>query len=114
MEGKYYDLPGFTGNMDTIVFASDYISKPKVMKKGLKLRIWFGEDLDNFCENDNSGKHCVEIVSKYFALLLHKRIINAFQILITGMYADVEGIISDIFIFFYFLLGLGSILQKYK
>ena len=69
MPGNYYELPGFTGNMDTILFATDYVSRPKFMKKGHELRIWFGEDLDNFYDGDNSGRHCVEIVSnmlKYF------------------------------------------------
>ena len=61
--GKYYELPGYTGDMDTIVFVTDYVSRPKFMKKGHKLRIWYGEDLENFVEDDNSGRHCVEIVS---------------------------------------------------
>ena len=61
--GKYYLLPGFTGDMNTIVFATDYVSKPKLIKRGHELRIWYGEDYDNFHEDDNSGRHCVEIVS---------------------------------------------------
>ena len=59
-----YFLPGFAGYLDTLVFATDFVAKPKFMNKGQELRIWYGEDLVNVYESDNGGTQCVEVVSK--------------------------------------------------
>ena len=60
---KDYFLQGFAGYLNTLVFATDFVSKPTYMKNGQELRIWYGEDLADFSESDNSGTHCVEVVS---------------------------------------------------
>ena len=64
MVGRWYFLPGFQGNSDVLVFTTDYVSRPKYIEDGgQEIRIWYGEDLVNSSESDNSGTHCVEVIS---------------------------------------------------
>ena len=64
IDGKWYDFPGFQGNSDVLVFTTDYVSRPTYIKNvGQEIRIWYGEDLVKYTVDDNSGRHCVEVIS---------------------------------------------------
>ena len=40
------------------------LKNPMYVEKGTKLRIWYGADLNDHTESDNSGKHCVDVYAK--------------------------------------------------
>lgn len=52
-----YEFPGKGLNDDELVLTS---TSPLKVEKGQKLRIWYGEDLLDVWESDNSGTHCVQ------------------------------------------------------
>ena len=52
-----YDLDGFTVHDDVIIFR---IKTVNVMD-GDEYQIWYGEDINDISEGDNSGKHCVDV-----------------------------------------------------
>ena len=56
---EWYTLPGYTSSSRELVF-SDF-GYPKYLKKGNKLRVWYGEDLYDYTESDNHGKTCMNI-----------------------------------------------------
>ena len=58
-----YILPGNERESEEIVFAE--ISTPLLLSSGQELRIWYGEDLINEHDGDNSGNHCVNVYAKY-------------------------------------------------
>ena len=58
-----YTLPGYQRDSEEIVFAE--ISTPLLLSFGQELRIWYGEDLINKDDGDNSGNHCVDVYAKY-------------------------------------------------
>ena len=55
----FYQLSGFDGNSPEIVF--DSIPNPLAVTAGQKFRIWYGEDLINVTEHDNTGKSCADV-----------------------------------------------------
>ena len=59
----FYQLSGFDGNSPEIVF--DSIPTPLAVTAGQKFRIWYGEDLINVTEQDNTGKSCADVYVVY-------------------------------------------------
>ncbi|XP_067054389.1 uncharacterized protein [Acropora muricata] len=59
----FYQLSGFDANSPEIVF--DSIATPLAVTAGQKFRIWYGEDLINVTEHDNTGKSCVDVYVVY-------------------------------------------------
>ena len=55
----WYTLPGYTSSSSELVFTD--FGYPKYLKKGDQLRVWYGEDLYDYTESDNSGKTCMDI-----------------------------------------------------
>ena len=53
----FNDLDGFTVHDDVIFFR---IKTVNVME-GDEYQIWYGEDIKDISEDDNSGKHCVDV-----------------------------------------------------
>ena len=58
-----YTLQGYHPDSTEIVFTN--ISTPLRLSSGQQLRIWYGEDLMNDTEWDNSGLSCVDMYAKY-------------------------------------------------
>jgi hypothetical protein len=58
-----YDVPGFTNMSPELVFPE--ISPPLAVTKGQELRIWFGQDLADKHESDNSGTTCADVYVYY-------------------------------------------------
>ena len=59
----FYQLSGFDGNSPEIVF--DSIPTPLAVTAGQKFRIWYGEDLGNVTEQDNTGRSCADVYVVY-------------------------------------------------
>lgn len=59
-DGLWYYLP-FTDALhsDEIVFTN--YENPVYLSKGAEVKIWFGEDLKNWNNSDNSGRVCVDV-----------------------------------------------------
>ena len=53
---------GFTANSNELVLENK-ITNPYV-EKGQELRVWYGEDLKEKYDGDNSGRSCVEVYAK--------------------------------------------------
>ena len=66
--GLWYTMPIVDDkHSDMLVFCNcDY---PLHLHPCMELRVWFGEDLKNWSENDNQGRVCVDI----FAYVIHAR-----------------------------------------
>jgi hypothetical protein len=58
-----YDVPGFTNMSPELVFPE--ISPPLAVTKGQEFRIWFGQDLQDYGENGNSGTTCADVYVYY-------------------------------------------------
>lgn len=58
-----YTLQGYHPDSTEIVFRN--ISTPLRLSSGQQLRIWYGEDLRDETEIDNSGSSCVDVYAKY-------------------------------------------------
>ena len=58
-----YTLQGYHSDSTEIVFT--IISTPLRLSSGQQLRIWYGEDLMDDTEHDNSGSTCVDVYAKY-------------------------------------------------
>jgi len=59
----FYDFYGFNSNSPDVVLSK--IASPLYVKNGMQMRIWYGEDLLNSSESDNSGKSCVNVYGKF-------------------------------------------------
>ena len=59
----FYQLSGFDANSPEIVF--DSIPTPLAVTAGQKFRIWYGEDLQNVTEDDNTGESCADVYVVY-------------------------------------------------
>lgn len=57
--GLWYYLPTASPNDKELVFTN--YETPFYLRRGATLRIWYGEDLKNFYEADNSGRVCVDV-----------------------------------------------------
>jgi len=58
-----YTLQGYHPDSTEIVFTN--ILTPLRLSSGQQLRIWYGEDLIDHSEVDNSGLTCVDMYAKY-------------------------------------------------
>lgn len=58
-----YTLQGYHPDSSEIVFTN--ISTPLRLSSGQQLRVWYGEDLMDETEHDNSGSTCVDVYAKY-------------------------------------------------
>ena len=63
-ENGWYSMPGYTALSPELVF-TDFCA-PHYLNKGVKLRVWYGEDWSGYTENDNSGKSCTKIFAYLF------------------------------------------------
>ncbi|KXJ05479.1 hypothetical protein AC249_AIPGENE16101, partial [Exaiptasia diaphana] len=62
-----YDLPRYSYNSDVLVLPN--ISPTMMVMVGDEFRIWYGEDLKNTWEADNSGQTCAEVYVLYTEFL---------------------------------------------
>ena len=56
-----FELPGYDGSSDEIIFADYNIP----VTKGKLLKIWYIEDLIDLQEVDNDGVHCVDVFAMF-------------------------------------------------
>lgn len=54
-----YRIPGFTSESPELVFENFTI--PLVITTGQEYRLWYGEDLTSYTENDNEGETCTDV-----------------------------------------------------
>ena len=59
----FYSLYGYDADSQDLVFSN--FATPPYVKKGMKLRVWYGEDLFNGCEINNKGKTCVDVYGRF-------------------------------------------------
>ncbi|XP_015772217.1 PREDICTED: uncharacterized protein LOC107350507 [Acropora digitifera] len=62
-KSTWYALPGFEPDSPFLVFHD--FSNPDFFHRGQQLQLWYGEDLENVNEENNSGKTCVEVYAWY-------------------------------------------------
>ena len=60
--GKFSNLPRVRSFSPEIILPR---FSPYAVKSGEKLRLWYGEDLENFTENDNAGRVCCDVYALY-------------------------------------------------
>ena len=63
--GKWSEIPGYNSNSPRLVMSSMIPllgSQPTLyVRAGEPLRLWYGEDLVGYTENDNGGKVCCDV-----------------------------------------------------
>ena len=60
---SWFTLPGYDGeNTDHLTYVN--LINPTYVEKGAELRVWFTQDLLDFAESDNAGKHCVDVYAR--------------------------------------------------
>jgi len=59
----WYFLPGYNAMSPKLVFTD--ISTPMYVFEGQELRIWYGEDLINISEENDSGVSCADVYAQY-------------------------------------------------
>ncbi|XP_047122316.1 uncharacterized protein LOC100203996 [Hydra vulgaris] len=62
-QGKHYKYRGYKASDNEVIF-TDY-SFPVYMKEGTNITIWFGEDLTNIGDLDNSGILCLDVYGSF-------------------------------------------------
>ena len=56
-------MKGYNGmTSDWLNFVS--LTNPIYVEKGTELNIWYSEDLRDYFDTDNTGKHCVDVFAK--------------------------------------------------
>lgn len=63
-----YDIPGYDYNSDEIILPD--ISPVMSVEVGEEFRVWYGQDLINGHEENNSGKTCADVYLYYTLLYL--------------------------------------------
>ncbi|XP_046850235.1 uncharacterized protein LOC124443759 [Xenia sp. Carnegie-2017] len=58
-DGNWYSLPGYTENSPSITFA---VPGYQWLYHGQIFRIWYGEDLLGYTEQDNQGRTCMNVL----------------------------------------------------
>ena len=58
-----FEIPVYKASTATSMKYGD-LQEHTYIQNGTELRIWFGEDLKDVHEDDNSGKHCVDVYAK--------------------------------------------------
>ena len=59
----FYSLSGYHHNSTELVFRN--LSNPLSVSRNQELQIWYGQDLKDCLEYDNSGKTCVDVYAWY-------------------------------------------------
>ena len=57
----WYSLEGYTTMTPALVFCTQLPCHPVVIPANSELRLWYGEDLRGFTEDDNSGETCADV-----------------------------------------------------
>jgi len=60
--GKWSELPGYNSFSPEIILPR---FSPYSVSSGQELRLWYGEDLENFTESDNGGWVCSDVYALY-------------------------------------------------
>ena len=60
-----YSLPGQSYNGSQLIFP-DFVPR-LLVQKGQVFRIWYGEDLANYDEENNSGRTCADVYMEFMA-----------------------------------------------
>ena len=58
-----FTIPGYDGETADWLTLIDFVT-PKYVEKGAELRIWYNEDLRDYGEPGNQGRHCVDVYAK--------------------------------------------------
>lgn len=58
----FYSKPLYNAESPELVFMAD---QPLYVKKGVEMRVWYGEDLVNVSEYDNMGKSCSDVYARF-------------------------------------------------
>ena len=61
--GKWHDILGYNSWSPELVLS--VFSHPLWVSSGQQLRVWYGEDLVDYLENDNGGKVCCDVYARY-------------------------------------------------
>ena len=61
--GKWHDILGYNSWSPELVFS--VFSHPLWVSSGQQLRVWYGEDLVDYVENDNGGRVCCDVYARY-------------------------------------------------
>ena len=61
--GKWARVPGYDSFSKEIVLTP--FAKPYPVLAGQQLRLWYGEDLDDYTESDNGGKVCCDVYAQF-------------------------------------------------
>ena len=61
--GKWARIPGYDSFSKEIVL--NPFAKPYPVLAGQQLRLWYGEDLDDYTESDNGGKVCCDVYAQF-------------------------------------------------
>ena len=56
-------LPGYDGATSDVVSFVNAVD-PVYVDAGTTLRVWYAEDLNDFSEGDDSGRHCIDVYAK--------------------------------------------------
>lgn len=59
----WYALPGFEPDSDFLVFHD--FANPEFLQENQELQLWYGEDLENFNEDNNEGQTCADVYAWY-------------------------------------------------
>ena len=59
----WYKVPGYHSLSPEFVLA--FFSEPHSVNSGEELRLWYGEDLFDYTEDDNDGKVCCDVYALY-------------------------------------------------
>ena len=61
--GKWHEILGYNSWSPELVFS--VFSHPLWVSSGQQLRVWYGEDLVDYAENDNGGRVCCDVYARY-------------------------------------------------
>jgi len=59
----WYVLPGFESDSVFLVFHD--FANPEFLQENQELQLWYGEDLENFNEDNNEGQTCADVYAWY-------------------------------------------------
>ncbi|XP_074610015.1 uncharacterized protein LOC141864170 [Acropora palmata] len=62
-QSSRYTIPGYDAQSSEIVFSG--FPNPLHLSSDKELRLWYGEDLRDYAENDNAGTSCTDVFAKY-------------------------------------------------
>ena len=62
-KAHFYSLPGYHHNSTELVFRT--LVNPLSVSNNQEMQIWYGQDMVDRYEDDNSGKTCVDVYAFY-------------------------------------------------